>query len=218
MSKQLRISDDLYRYIDAIGYRSHPLLARLQEETAATYEESQMQISALQGSLLAMLLRMMGAKRMLEIGVFTGYSSLVCAMALPDDGEIVACDVSEDYTAMAQRYWDEAGVSHKIDLRIGSAIQTLETLVADSSQWFDFVFIDADKINILSYYELSLKLVRRGGIIAVDNTLRNGRVLSDDPDEDTRAIMDLNERIHADARVDMSLLPIADGLTLARRR
>jgi predicted O-methyltransferase YrrM len=179
-----------------------------------------MQISPEQGQFMFLLLRLIGATRCLEIGVFTGYSSLVTALALPEDGRIVACDVSEEWTAVARRYWREAGVEPKIDLRIAPALETLDRLVeAGETGRFDFAFIDADKESYLSYYERVLQLLRPGGLLAVDNVLWSGRVADPEvSDADTAALRHFNESLHRDERIDLSLVPIGDGLTLARKR
>ena len=183
-------------------------------------EQSSMQIAPEQGQLMAWLVELIGARRTLEIGTFTGYSSLAVALALPEDGTVVACDRSEEWTAVARRYWDEAGVTHKIDLRLGPAIETLDRLLQEGGEEsFDFAFIDADKSSYEAYYERALRLLRTGGIVAADNTLWSGRVA--DPtvrDESTEAIRAFNEKLHADERVTLSLVPIGDGLTLARKR
>jgi predicted O-methyltransferase YrrM len=178
-----------------------------------------MQISPEQGRFMALLVRLMGARRTLEVGVFTGYSALSVALALPPEGRIVACDISEEWSAMARRHWEKAGVAHKIDLRIAPALETLDTLIAEGAAPFDFAFIDADKSNYLGYYERALALVRPGGLIAVDNTLWSGAVA--DPgndDRDTRAIRAFNDALHADPRVETAMLPIGDGLSLALKR
>ena len=166
---------------------------------------------------MQLLVKLMGARQCLEIGVFTGYSSLSIALALPMDGHIVACDVSEKWTAIARKYWKEAGVARKIKLHIAPALETLDNLIAGGQGGvFDFVFIDADKINYLNYYERALVLARKGGLIAVDNTLWGGQVVdTSSQSEDTRAIRSLNEKLRSDPRVQISLLPIGDGLTLA---
>jgi caffeoyl-CoA O-methyltransferase len=192
------------------------VLARLREETAP-HPQARMQITPEQGQFFGLLIRMLNASQALEIGVFTGYSSTAIALALPDGGKLIACDVSDEYTAVARRYWRSAGVEHKVDLRLGAALDTLDRLIAEGQAGtFDFAFIDADKRNYANYYERLLKLLRRGGVIAVDNTLWSGRVA--DPvvqDADTNAIRAFNEKLHFDARVALSLLPIGDGLTLA---
>ncbi len=179
-----------------------------------------MQISPEQGQFFRVLLGAIGARRTLEVGVFTGYSSIITAMALPPDGRVVACDVSEEFTAVAKRYWKEAGVDQKIELRLAPAAETLQRLIDDgASATFDFAFIDADKTGYDTYYEQALQLVRPGGLIALDNMLSHGRVLENESSEaDVVAIQKLNEKIHKDPRVLAVLVPIADGLTLAQRR
>jgi caffeoyl-CoA O-methyltransferase len=179
-----------------------------------------MQISPEQGQFMALLVKLIGARRTLEIGVFTGYSALSVALALPDDGKIVACDVNEEWTTMARKFWQKAGVAHRIDLRLAPALQTLDALLAEGGAGqYDFAFIDADKTGYAAYYERCLQLMRRGGLIAVDNTLWSGSVV--DPsvqDDDTRALRAFNDQLHGDERIDLSLLPVGDGLTLARKR
>lgn len=218
-TRTLQLSHEVHRYLLEVSVREDPVLAELRAETAS-HPQVNMQISPEQGQLMALLLRLIGARRCLEIGVFTGYSSLVAALALPPDGHVVACDVSEEYTAVARRYWAKAGVEDKVNLRIAPALETLESLLADGqAASFDFAFIDADKTNYLAYYEACLKLLRSGGLIAVDNTLWSGRLADpDEQGEDTRALREFNEFLHADERVDLSLVPIGDGLTLARKR
>ena len=166
------------------------------------------------------LVRMIGARKTLEVGTFTGYSALVVAMGLPDDGKIIACDVSEEWTSIGRRYWQEAGVAHKIDLRLQPAVATLDELIAaGESGSFDLAFIDADKANYDAYYERCMTLVRTGGVLAIDNVLWHGAVVDDArQDEDTVSIRALNLKVHGDPRVDMNLLPIGDGLTLAVKR
>ena len=200
-----------------------PLLARLREETAS-HPNARFQIPPEQGQFLRLLIRMTGARRTLEIGVFTGYSALIVALALPADGKVIACDISEEYTSTARRYWAEAGVSGKIDLRIAPAADTLDALIgAGEAGGFDFAFIDADKSMYPRYYEQCLKLVRTGGVIALDNMLQRGEVLEGavagkDRDRDVEAIRELNRFIHGDARVEAFLMPLADGITLAVKR
>jgi caffeoyl-CoA O-methyltransferase len=179
-----------------------------------------MQISAEQGQFMALLIHLLSARRTLEIGVFTGYSSLAVALALPDDGRIIACDISDEWTSIARRYWREAGVERKIDLRLGPALKTLDDLIAQGQGGrFDFAFIDADKGNYANYYERALVLVRSGGLIAVDNVLWDGKVIDTKVnDPDTRAIRAFNETLHHDERVWLSMLPIRDGLTLACKK
>jgi predicted O-methyltransferase YrrM len=217
MSKYISLNDDLQRYIQTVSVPHHDILHRLRAETA-TLEHGYMMIPPEQGSFLSLLLKTMNARRTLEIGVFTGYSALVAAMALPDDGQVIALDRSEEYTAIARRYWEEAGVAHKIDLRIGAALDSLEALSKDATEWFDFAFIDADKLNLDDYYELCLEMLRHGGIVAIDNALRSGQVIAPDMDENARNLHELNLKVRDDPRVDASLVPIGDGILLARKR
>lgn len=214
-----QIDDRLNRYISDHALREVPVLARLREETAGM-KESMMQVAPEQGQFMALLVELIRAHRTLEVGTFTGYSALAVALALPPEGQVVTCDISEDFTAMGRRYWEEAGVADKIDLRIGPAAATLEGMLSEgAATTFDFAFIDADKVNYDAYYEFALKLVRSSGLIAIDNVLWNGAVA--DPardDEETLAIRALNAKIHQDERVTTSLVPIGDGLTLARKR
>ena len=213
---QTGVAEDLAEYIRSVTLREPEILKRLREETAKL-PNAMMQISAEQGQFMGMLIRLLGAKLTLEVGVFTGYSSTAVALALPKDGRIIACDVSEEYTSMARRYWREAGVERKVTLRLAPAVETLDGLLAERrSGTFDFAFIDADKENYDRYYECALKLLRPGGLIAVDNVLWHGKVLDESvQDADTRAIRALNEKLHRDGRVWVSLLAIGDGLTLA---
>jgi caffeoyl-CoA O-methyltransferase len=215
----LPLSDALQAYVDEHSVREHPVLAELRAATAGM-RHAQMQIGPDQGALMALLVKLIGARRTLEIGVFTGYSSLAVALALPEDGRVVACDVSEEWTAMARRYWEKAGVAKKIDLKLAPALATLDALLAGGrAASFDFAFIDADKANYLDYYERCLQLVRRGGLVAVDNTLWSGAVIDpDDRSTDTEAIRAFNARLHGDARVELALLTVGDGLTLAMKR
>lgn len=192
-------------------------MRRLRAETALD-EKAKMQISPEQGQFMALLVKMLGAKRTLDIGVYTGYSSLCIALALPEEGRVIACDINREWTETAKRFWRQAGVEHKIDLRIAPAIKTLGVLIEEEVNTFDFAFIDADKVNYDSYYEYCLKLVRRGGLIAIDNVLWNGTVADHSVnDVDTAAIRALNKKIHSDSRVEISLVPIADGVALARK-
>jgi len=218
-SVQTGVAEDLAQYIRGVTLREPEILKKLREETAKL-PNAMMQIGPEQGQFMGMLIHLLRAKLTLEVGVFTGYSSTVVALALPDDGRVVACDVSEEYTSMARRYWREAGVEHKIGLRLAPAVETLDGLLAEGkSGAFDFAFIDADKENYDRYYERALKLLRPGGLIAVDNVLWHGKVLDQSvQDADTRAIRALNEKLHRDERVLVSLLPIGDGLTLAFKR
>jgi caffeoyl-CoA O-methyltransferase len=217
--RSISLTDSLYEYLLAVSLREPEVLRRLREETAA-YPEARMQIAPEQGQFMAMLARLLDARRCIEVGVFTGYSSLVLALALPEDGRIVACDVSEDWTRVARRYWQAAGVAHKIDLRLAPALETLEGLLATGdANSYDFLFLDADKENYLRYYELALQLLRPGGLIVADNTLWSGRVIDPANNEaSTAALRQFNERLHRDERVDLSLLPVGDGLTLVRKR
>jgi caffeoyl-CoA O-methyltransferase len=205
-------------YIEEHSVREIPLLKRLRDETAS-HPRATMQVPVEEGQLLQLLVKMIGARRTLEIGVFTGYSSLAVALALPADGRIVACDISDEYTSVARRYWAEAGVAEKIDLRIAPAAQTLAALIASGeSGTFDFAFIDADKTGYRGYYEQCLKLVRRNGLIVLDNMMQDGKVIGPSEETNVRAIQELNDFIHQDERVDALLLPFSDGLTLALRR
>ena len=215
-NKTLSLSNALYAYLVEHSVREPEILQRLRAETAQD-SMSMMQIGPEQGQFMQLLVRLMGAKNCLEIGVFTGYSSLAVALVLPADGHIVACDVSQKWTAIARKYWQEARVAAKIDLRIAPALSTLDELIASGKAGcFDFAFIDADKINYLNYYERALTLVRTGGLIAVDNTLWGGQVLDkNSKSDDTQTIRRFNERLRSDPRIHLSLLPIGDGLTLA---
>lgn len=220
MSRQtLGLDACLYEYLLSASLREPPALARLRAETAA-HPRAGMQISPEQGQFMQLLLKLIGARRVVEVGVFTGYSSLAMALALPGDGRILACDISDEYTAIARRHWAEAGVTHKLELVIAPALATLEArLAAGEAGSYDFAFIDADKGGYLGYYERLLELLRPGGLIAVDNTLWSGAVADPaDRSPDTVALREFNAQLHADERVDLSLLPIGDGLTLARRR
>jgi len=218
-NRSISLTDSLYEYLLAVSLREPELLRQLREETAAD-PMARMQISPEQGQFMGLLARLAGVRRCLEIGVFTGYSSLALALALPDDGRIVACDVSEEWTAVARRYWAAAGVAHKIDLRLAPALETLERLLASGEAGsFDFAFLDADKENYLRYFELALELVRPGGLIVADNTLWSGRVADPANSEAaTIALRRFNEHLHRDQRIDLSLVPIGDGLTLALRK
>ena len=218
-NRSIVLTDSLYEYMSDVSLREPSLLLALRDETAELTQRS-MQISPEQGQFMALLVRLTGARRCLEVGVFTGYSSLATALALPDDGRVIACDVSEEWTAIARRYWKRAGVDHKIDLRLAPATGTLDALVAEGQGGtFDFAFIDADKTNYLAYYERTLALLRTGGLALVDNTLWSGRVADPEvADADTVALRHFNEVLHRDERVDLSLLPMGDGLTVVRKR
>ena len=219
MPRNIQLDDTLYRYILEHSVREPAILRELHDETA-TMPHAGMQIGADQGQLMGLLAKLVGAKRCIEIGVFTGYSSLAVALALPEDGRIVACDVSEEWTAVARRYWQKAGVASKIDLRLGPATETLDGMLAKGEAGtYDFAFIDADKGNYLAYYERCLKLLRSGGLIAVDNTLWSGEVAKPENQKpDTVSLRAFNDALHRDERVDMAMLTVGDGLTLARKR
>ncbi|MBV9233029.1 MAG: class I SAM-dependent methyltransferase [Candidatus Eremiobacteraeota bacterium] len=218
IAKSSFVDPNIQEYIVATVVREHPVLRELREETSHR-ENARMAIGPEQGQLMALFGRLLGARRYLEIGVFTGYSSLAMALALPEDGHILACDVSPEYTAVARRFWEKAGVARKIDLRIGPALETLERIGAERVAPFDIAFIDADKANVNEYYEAALRLVRRGGMILVDNVLWGGAVLeAADEDRDTLALRALNERAGRDDRVDVALLPVCDGLLIAVKR
>ena len=219
VSKRSLVSEAVDHYLSNVIDRETPLQKRLREETARL-PEAQMQIGPDQGAMMAMLVRLIGARRTLEVGTFTGYSTLAVASALPEDGKIIACDVSEEWTRIARRYWQEAGVAGRIDLRLGPARETLAGLLRDGgADSFDFAFIDADKEEYDAYYESCLKLIRPGGLIAVDNALWSGAVA--DPaknDAETAAIRTLNAKIRDDVRVEACLLTVGDGVMLARKR
>ena len=215
-SKTLPLTDALHAYLVDHSVREPDILRRLRAETARD-SLSMMQISPEQGQFMQLLVRLMNARNCLEIGVFTGYSSLAVALALPASGHLIACDVSEQWTAIARRYWREAGVEDKIDLRIAPALSTLDQLLAERrAGTIDFAFIDADKVNYPGYYERAFALVRTGGLIVVDNTLWGGQVIDKKAqDEDTQAIRRFNDKLHSDKRIHLSMLPIGDGLSLA---
>ena len=216
--KTIDLTDELYGYLIESSLREAPILARLREETAAMADAG-MQIGPDQGQFMALLVELIGAKRILEVGTFTGYSALAMASALPEDGRLIACDVSEDYTAVAARYWAEAGLADKIELRLGPALETLEGLIAEPAEPFDIGFIDADKENYEGYFERLMTLVRPGGLIAVDNVLWGGSVIDPEKrDAETEAIRAFNAARKTDGRISLSLVPIGDGLTLARKR
>jgi predicted O-methyltransferase YrrM len=217
--RNIKLDERLYRYLHDHSLREHPVQRELREATR-DMPHAGMQIGPEQGQFMALLVRLLGARRTIEIGVFTGYSALSVALALPPDGRVVACDVNEEWTAMARKYWAKANVAERIDLKLAPALETLDGLVAAGEAGrYDFAFIDADKSNYLGYYERCLTLLRRGGLIAVDNTLWSGAVAdASKADKDTVAIRAFNDLVHADARVDMSLLPIGDGLTLALKK
>lgn len=215
----VNVTPALQRYILDHSLREPAVLARLRAVTAGM-STAGMQISPEQGQFMQLLVRLLNAHRCLEIGTFTGYSSLAVALALPGDGRLIACDVSVEWTQIARQFWQEAGVDTRIDLRLAPALQTLDALLAAGNTGsFDFAFIDADKVSYIDYYERSLELLRPGGLIAVDNTLWDGTVADASVhDGDTQAIRAFNDHVHRDERVDVSLVPIGDGLTLLRKR
>lgn len=215
----LNLTDDLYQYLLDVSLRESDILKALREETALM-PESKMQISPEQGQFMRLLVQLTGGRRGIEIGVFTGYSALSIALGLPDDGRLIALDVSEEWTNIGRKYWEMAGVAGKIDLRIAPALDSLQVLIAEGqANTFDFAFIDADKENYQNYFEYCLRLLRPNGLIAIDNVLWSGKVA--DPastDKDTVAIRELNKKLVKDERIDLSLLPLSDGLTLVRKR
>lgn len=219
MSRHFSFDERSYQYLLDIAVREPEVAARLREETQKL-AQAQMQIAPDQGQFMQLLVQLLRAQRTLEVGVFTGYSSLWVALGLPEDGRIIACDVSEEYTAVARRYWKEAGVDRKIDLRLAPALETLDELISSGQQGtFDFAFIDADKTNYENYYERALELLRVGGLIAIDNTIWSGRVADlNEQDEDTVAIRRLNEKLFHDDRITLVMLTVGDGLTLALKR
>lgn len=218
-ARSLNLDDALYHYLLDVSSRETPLLRRLREETQAL-PMARWQVAPEQGQFLALLVRLMGARRLLEVGTFTGYSALCMAAALPDDGSLICCDIPGDYNATAIRYWQEAGLAGRIELRLAPALETLGQLLGAGHQGsFDLIFIDADKANYPAYLESALSLLRVGGLAVFDNTLWSGRVLQVEADSaDTRAIQALNRALKDDPRVDLSLLPLGDGLTLCRKR
>ena len=219
MSRRTLILDDtLYQYLLDHSVREHPAQAALREATR-THPHAMMQISPEQGQLMSLLIKLLGARRAIEVGVFTGYSALTVALALPEDGRLLACDISDEYTRIGKPFWEQAHVARKIDLQLGPAVTTLDARIrAGEAGQYDFAFIDADKSSYDAYYERCLTLVRTGGLIAIDNTLWSGTVAAPSDDADTIALQALNIKLHGDDRVDLSMLPIGDGLTLARKR
>ncbi len=217
-NRTLNLDDGLYRYLLDHSLREHPAQTALREATR-THPHAQMQISPEQGQFMALLVRLMAARRTIEIGVFTGYSALSVALALPDDGRILACDINDEYIRIGRPYWEKASVAHKIDLHLASAQSTLDArLAAGEAGHYDFAFIDADKTGYDGYYECCLRLLRTGGLIAIDNVLWSGSVAQPAQDQDTAALQALNDKLHGDERIDLAMLPIGDGLTLARKR
>ena len=219
-SHTIELTDALYDYLLTNGTRESAVARELRAHTLAATRAHRMQVSPEQGAFMQLLMKLIGARRSIEVGTFTGYSALIVAEALPDDGCLIACDVSEEWTAVGRPFWERAGVADKIDLRLKPAVETLDELIAaGESESFDFAFIDADKANYDAYYERCLTLLRRGGVIGIDNVLWGGRVADERVrDDDTRAIRALNAKVNADDRVDATMLPIGDGLTLAVKR
>ena len=218
-SSVLPYSIELRNYLWEKGLDENPVLKRLREETE-NHPFALMQICPEQGALMANLVRLISAKKAIEVGTFTGYSALAVALALPEDGYLLACDISEEFTSIGKPYWEEAGVSENIDLQIAPAIETLKSKIEDGeSNTYDFAFIDADKINYLNYYELCLDLIRPGGVIAIDNVLWGGSVIdSARTDDDTKAIREINDFLVSDKRVYISMIPVGDGVTLAVKK
>lgn len=215
--KSILVSDELHSYIEKTWMKEPDILVRLRAETDSM-PEADLQISADQGQLMSLLVRALGVKNALEIGVFTGYSSLSVALALPDEGKLVACDISDEYTQIARKYWAEAGVANKVDLRIGPAVESLKKIQEEGHR-FDFAFIDADKPNYENYFDAAVELVRPNGLIAIDNVFWKGAVA--DPtqtDEGTETMRAFNAKVSSDPRVDICIIPIGDGLTVARVR
>ena len=217
-SRNAYIADEIYGYILDNSLREPPILEKLRRQTQEM-PEGMMQISPDQGQFMALLVKAIGARRIVEVGTFTGYSSTVMALALPEQGRLVACDLSDEYTSVARRYWREAGISDKVELRLGPGVETLDRMLNEGGAGgYDMAFIDADKENYDAYYERCLQLVREGGLILIDNVLWQGRPADlREEDEITVAIRTLNAKIHTDERVEASLLSIGDGLTLARK-
>ena len=217
-SRFLKLDETLYRYVLDHSVREHPAQAALREATR-THAHAGMQISPDQGQLMALLVKLIGARRTIEVGVFTGYSALCVALALPDDGRVLACDINDDYVSVGRPHWQAAGVAHKIDVQLAPALQTLDARIAAGEEGrYDFAFIDADKTSYDAYYERCLRLLRAGGLIAIDNVLWSGAVARSSKDADTLALQALNDKLLADARIDLAMLAISDGVTLARKR
>ncbi len=218
-ARTLNLTERVRDYLISVGVREDPALVALREETAGL-EDAAMQISPEQAALMQMLVRLVGARQVLEVGTFTGYSALAMALALPEDGRVTCCDVSEEWTAIARRHWDAAGLGDRITLHLGPALDTLDRLLDEGeADGFDLAFVDADKASYLAYHERCLQLVRRGGAILFDNVLWGGSVADpDDQKASTIAIRELNAALRDDERVDLALVPVGDGLTIARRR
>lgn len=217
--KTLQLNDSLYDYLLSVSLHENSFLKALRDETNQL-EMSVMQISPDQGQFMALLVKLMGVKKIIEIGTFTGYSALAMAQALPDDGELYACDISEEWTNLAKKYWQQASVDKKIKLHLAPAEETLKKLLKNSAAAsFDMAFIDADKQNQWMYFEYCLELLRPGGVILVDNVLWNGSVIDiADESADTNAIRQFNQKIYQDKRIEISMIPVADGITLARKK
>jgi predicted O-methyltransferase YrrM len=218
-SRTIPMTDRLYDYLLKVSLREPPLLAALRAETAKL-PMAGMQISPEQGQFMALLAELIGARRAIEVGTFTGYSALCVAQALPADGKLIACDISEEFTSVARRYWAKSGIADRIELRLAPALDTLKSLLADGGAGsFDFAFIDADKTQYDAYYEAILKLLRPGGLVTIDNVLWSGAVADGRKrDVETIVFRVLNEKLKSDKRITLSMLPIGDGLTLARKR
>ena len=218
--KHLQLTENLYHYLLDHSVKQHPVLQKIQQENSSDELTSIMQIAPEQGQFMAWLVKLLAAKNILEVGTSTGYSSLAMALALPDDGKLITCDINKQATAKAQQYWLDAGVDNKIQLKLAPALESLNSLIEQNRvNHFDLAFIDADKVNYRAYYEACLKLIRPGGVILIDNVLWGGAVADKkDNSNDTAAIRELNKMLANDKRVDISMLPLSDGLTLVRKR